>query len=69
MYFTINTIDDCVLSVTANLNCNVKEKKIMKYVEPEMDVMELELEVITNSNGITDAVENENVFDIDGSGM
>lgn len=41
----------------------------MKYVEPEMDVMELELEVITNSNGITDAVENENVFDIDGSGM
>lgn len=41
----------------------------MKYVEPEMDVMELEVEVITNSNGMTDAVGNENVFDINGSGM
>lgn len=33
MYFTINTIDDCVLSVTANLNCYVKERKGMRYVE------------------------------------
>ena len=41
----------------------------MKYVEPEMDVMELEVEVITNRNGMTDAVGNENVFDINGSGM